>query len=152
MVRVKHDDARRAKMFAGVRHDTDDETRNNMLSTARVRMGTKRHRAVVAKFDLFVFHSDLSARSKCKCVCMHMCMCMCMHMSHVACTCIGLGQSCERRAPKFRCLIVVFFAQIVRKFRFSDYFETKIETRKFLAIRSTTALQAHVVVVLIGRR
>ena len=41
MVRVKHDDARRAKMFAGVRHDTDDETRNNMLSTARLRMGTK---------------------------------------------------------------------------------------------------------------
>ncbi len=54
MVRVKHDDARRAKMFAGVRHDTDDETRNNMLSTARVRMGHQdtAARAVVAKLDL----------------------------------------------------------------------------------------------------
>ena len=52
MVRVKHDD-RRAKMFAGVRHDTDDETRNNMLSIARVRVGTKdtASRAVVAKLD-----------------------------------------------------------------------------------------------------
>ena len=53
MVGVKHDDARRAKMVAGMRHDTDDESRNNMLSTAWVRIATERHppRALVAKFD-----------------------------------------------------------------------------------------------------
>ena len=41
MVGVKHDDARRAKMVAGMRHDTDDESRNNMLSTAWVRIAPK---------------------------------------------------------------------------------------------------------------
>ena len=55
MVGVKHDDARRAKMVAGMRHDTDDESRNNMLSTAWVRCGAiapkDTSRALVAKFD-----------------------------------------------------------------------------------------------------